>query len=770
MGIAGLLQGVKSTARLAPQSDPPVVITHSQHSSIRDFAHQSVAVDASSWLHKSVYSIADHYVETTERTGTIDARCVAVASKYVLARCHELLTYAKLKCIYLVMDGQRCPLKAVTNQERERRRQENLQQARAASDRDQMYEKYKACIKVKAELGRAVAAAVLRKYGKASSSSTTTTAQPLVQIIWAPYEADAQLVKVCVDGLAQAIITEDSDVLVYAATCQTSVPIVFKLDRNSGRCDVMSMACLLSPTRKSVVTENKQKKKPKAGSLEAFLQAFSEREKRTPGRGVRMFVQACVLAGCDYAPNTLDGVGTVSAFKFVRSAIHRDPDRRFQNILKSLPQKVKRSMNDDLTDYGQLLSKSEAVFYYHPVRDSSTGQVVYLNDPKTNEHVERPSLDRFEDVSFLGDLDSPSKPRSVAFKYNDSFNLASKPTTASGFPTPFLPSQHEDRAITATMAVANPYKKQKKRPLDEEKDRKPLQPKSPNEKKRNASKRQNPFAQFRLDKENPNADKREPASTMLEAYRFGEDVRFVKRVFPRNGTRATLPKPVIQPYARKPSTTSSGDSKNETEEVEIIDVDRETAVSTPESKDHQSTTSKFFPRARTDYARRVTMDLPPDPSESLEEPLPPSAQEEEAQHVEHSTLTAWNVQRLSVSEQFDLYDDFLSPKKHDDPERLVDDIIDSSPDSSVAVIPGPTSQHYRSPVRKAKSTIGPAKPIRFRFGALAPTQEKKERGVGLQREQLNRRGESRASFSSGSTRPMQTTLLTHFSHAAVPRK
>ena len=34
--------------------------------------------------------------------------------------------------------------------------------------------------------------------------------QPRVHVVWSPYEADAQLAKLCLDGLVDAVITEVS--------------------------------------------------------------------------------------------------------------------------------------------------------------------------------------------------------------------------------------------------------------------------------------------------------------------------------------------------------------------------------------------------------------------------------------------------------------------------------------------------------------------------------------------------------------------------------
>lgn len=50
-------------------------------------------------------------------------------------------------------------------------------------------------------------------------------------IIVAPYEADVELVYLCTIGFCQAVMTEDSDVLVYAAVCGLSFPVLYKFDK-----------------------------------------------------------------------------------------------------------------------------------------------------------------------------------------------------------------------------------------------------------------------------------------------------------------------------------------------------------------------------------------------------------------------------------------------------------------------------------------------------------------------------------------------------------
>jgi 5'-3' exonuclease len=556
MGIQGLLQSLKYE-------------THQGH--IRDYAGQSVAVDASSWLHKAVYSIADYYCEITETTNAVDAKCIAAATKYMTTRCQELLTSANIQTVYLVMDGKRCPLKAVTNNDRERRRQENLTEARRykrAGQRDKMYEKYKACIKVRVDLTQAVLAAVAQRFARDGR----------VKLVWSPYEADAQLVKLCMDGLAQAVITEDSDVLVYSVACEVSFPILFKLDRNTGSCDVISMDWFLSPKNANAQDSNTTVDlSKKASGLEPILSTYISRQLRDPGLGGRLFVQSCVLAGCDYSPNLLTGIGLVTAFKHLRSSIHRTSQERFGNVLKLLPRKARAHL--DIVEYEELLAKSEAVFYYHPVCETD-GRIVFLQSPNTADTAavdsgpsHRPNLNRFPgDWSFLGDFSvdgclaqempqpgtavlaqkMPKPGTAKAAPSASNFFGAKRPRKEQSSAPSLLPTRgggpvaarvrYNDsgaQAVAKIVAMANPYNMANKRKRED--GRKALLPKSPNEPN---SKKPNPFAMFARDKENT-------SKTGLKKFlaRDGDDdVRFVKRIFPTDGTRTLIrkaPSPVV---------------------------------------------------------------------------------------------------------------------------------------------------------------------------------------------------------------------------------
>ena len=230
MGINGLLKALSPL--LIPENELNQSQSNNNHNkssskpsssssrpkhNIRQFANKSIAIDASSWLYKASYSCAEILVESIESNPTIPNQ---IAEKrlcsYMIQRCEELLTHASIQSIYLVFDGKRCPLKEVTNIEREKRRRDNLREARRLKrmGRDDLAgDKYRACVKVTDWMAESVAKAIKRKWGdgrgdggaryrnyfqnKSSSSISNHNGNTTrVSCVFSPYEADSQLVKV----------------------------------------------------------------------------------------------------------------------------------------------------------------------------------------------------------------------------------------------------------------------------------------------------------------------------------------------------------------------------------------------------------------------------------------------------------------------------------------------------------------------------------------------------------------------------------------------
>ncbi|KAL7484846.1 hypothetical protein ACHAW6_010445, partial [Cyclotella cf. meneghiniana] len=564
MGINGLLRNLHPLLVPPPthhtrrngHADSHIKIRHN----IKQFASKSLAVDASSWLFKSAYTCADRLVEASER-GVRDPVAEEKYTRYMIGRCRELLGAAQIAIIYLVFDGVRVPLKAGTNADREAKRMAHLAEARRLASlgrREEARERYNKCVKGTEEMARVVSAEVEKVWG--------TGEKARVKCVFSPYEADAQLAKLCVDGICHAVVTEDSDVLVYSATCRRPFPIIYKLDRKDGSCDVVTMDWLLNPkflpppnrtvnrryqqedefeadegsvqnksrnsnrsiserdskrksaferhcseidygdddnmmyapirrtlplplTSTSVSSSNNRARRSTAAtketgtgaSLLTTLRSFAQKEAAHPGAGVRLFVQACVLSGCDYVPNRLSKVGPVTAFKLVKEASHRKPCERFDRVMKSLPNgsKLLSEMPEDdganteetkdndhhgifhscecygdmKEKYLELLSKSEAIFYYHYVKEQASGSIVPLVPLKstgTDHHT--PSLEHFNsDLSFIGSIEEATK--------NEPKAAPLCPRSQTGSPSHQNKSGLTNAKPPATI-VKNTYKKQ----------------------------------------------------------------------------------------------------------------------------------------------------------------------------------------------------------------------------------------------------------------------------------------------------------------------
>ena len=105
-----------------------------------------------------------------------------------------------------------------------------------------------------------------------------------VEVLRAPYEADAQLAYLARNGHVSAVLTEDSDLIAYACPC-----VLLKLDRHTGAAQRMLW--------QDVQTVR---------SGDASLKAFTE----------TMFLELCILCGCDYL-DSIEKIGPKTAVKLM---------------------------------------------------------------------------------------------------------------------------------------------------------------------------------------------------------------------------------------------------------------------------------------------------------------------------------------------------------------------------------------------------------------------------------------------------------------------
>jgi hypothetical protein len=431
------------------------------------------------------------------------------------------------------------------------------------------------------------------------------------------------------------------------ASCNCDAPVIFKLDRATGTCDVVKIKEILnssaSQPRKESHKTGKGKSTPGFGPI---LQGLAYREKSSPGRGVRMFVQACVLAGCDYAPSLLNGIGLVNSFKLVRDNANRPPEAVFKSLLSSLPKKAKKNLSMSIDQYEEILAKSEAVFYYHPVKGEDE-KVALLQNPTSSQDDDDtfkkyfPSLDRFDgDLSFLGDLDDSSTDRdqnlySSAIKVNRENNpLVSNrhvPEAPAGRKWPLVSSktssggynaeEQVNKACRKLAQICNPYQKRKQSAKTEQQSRPNL------------------FAHLahRSEKEN--------AANVASNFFIRRDPRAVKRIFPKVGAASKPPHASDSP--RKPlapgsvnnasnsnrlsSLSSPGkENANNAPGRNNLNVAIRTSIDVEESErpmiaqfDYDSSTSPEAP-SRKDAASKDKLEDDDSDSESVLNPLAPS--------------------------------------------------------------------------------------------------------------------------------------------------
>lgn len=244
MGISGLLPLLKD-------------IQHSTH--VEAYRGKTLGIDAYVWLHRGAYACA-----TDLALGRPTTRFIT----YAMHRIRMLQHYGVKP--YVVFDGAQLPSKAGTERERAARRREHRMRGlqfhaekRTSAARDAFVRSVDITPALAYELIKQ-----LRVHG--------------IPYLVAPYEADAQLAYLERHGIIDAIITEDSDLLVFGCN-----KVLFKLD-TYGNCLEIDRARF---------------DKVKQLSFEGWTH--------------QEFRQMAILSGCDYLPS-ITGMGLKNAHKFLR--------------------------------------------------------------------------------------------------------------------------------------------------------------------------------------------------------------------------------------------------------------------------------------------------------------------------------------------------------------------------------------------------------------------------------------------------------------------
>uniref|UniRef100_A0A182NGF0 Exonuclease 1 n=1 Tax=Anopheles dirus TaxID=7168 RepID=A0A182NGF0_9DIPT len=303
MGITGLL---------------PFLEKASSACHLRELRGKCVAIDTYCWLHRGAFGCAERLARG-EPTDFHIQYCL----KYV-----QLLLSYNIKPI-LVFDGQHLPAKAAT----EAKRRENRENARRRG----------------AELLREGRIDEARSFLRRCVDITHEMAHQLIQAcrardvdcVVAPYEADAQLAYLNRADIAQYVITEDSDLVLFGCT-----RVLFKLDlTGAGRLVEASKLHL----------------------------AMGCREDRYQ---FAKFRYMCILSGCDYL-DSLPGIGLGKACRFIKST--EDPDIR--RALAKMPAYLNMRQLAVTEEYKDEFLKADATFKHMVVYDPVHRRQTRLEDP-----------------------------------------------------------------------------------------------------------------------------------------------------------------------------------------------------------------------------------------------------------------------------------------------------------------------------------------------------------------------------------------------------
>lgn len=297
MGVSGLLPLLKSIQR---------------NTSLKAYAGQTLGVDAFGWLHRGAVACSLQLALDKPTTQYV---------QFVLNKVRMLLDFGITP--YLVFDGAALPSKAGTNAKRKAERT-------AAKELGLSLYRSGKSNEAKLELQKAVSITPQMTYTVIKALRKLN-----VQILVAPYEADAQLVYLEQQGIIDGVLSEDSDLLVFGVK-----KLITKLDQY-GACIEIDRADLC-----------RNKDISFAGWSDA------------------MFRRMAILSGCDYLDNVTK-IGLKTAHELVKK--HKEAPK----IVRAMAFNGKYVVPESyLTDFND----AERAFLYHRVFCPKAGKLMFLNE------------------------------------------------------------------------------------------------------------------------------------------------------------------------------------------------------------------------------------------------------------------------------------------------------------------------------------------------------------------------------------------------------
>lgn len=304
MGITGLLPFMEKATRPCHVSE---------------FRGGTVAVDAYCFLHKGVSSCAEQLAR-----GEDNQMYVQYCLKYV-----KMLQSYDIHVV-MVFDGRNLPAKAETEVKRRESRKKAKQRAAELLLLGKT-EEARSHLKQSIDITPKMAHNVIRECRKLN-----------VDCIVSPYESDAQMAFFSLKGVAECVITEDSDLVLFG--CKQ---ILYKLDlQGAGR-----------------LVESKNLLKTMKIRPDQFT--FDK------------FRFMCILSGCDYV-NSLSGIGLKKAEKFFQLTAETNPEI----FLDRIPRYLNMKHLVVTEEYKKNVLIANATFLHQVVFDPYKKKLVHLTDPE----------------------------------------------------------------------------------------------------------------------------------------------------------------------------------------------------------------------------------------------------------------------------------------------------------------------------------------------------------------------------------------------------
>ncbi|KAJ9073858.1 Rad2 nuclease [Entomophthora muscae] len=313
MGITGLLPALKSIAR-------PI--------SLEEYRGKTVGVDAYVWLHRAVHGCAYEL-----GLGIPTTRYLSYCTKWLDMFAHYGVTP------YLVFDGRRLPSKLSTETERQAKRQSMRKLALShhlAGEKKQAEEYFQRSIDITPEIAYTLMQVLIERK---------------LPYVVAPYEADAQLAFLSRNGHLAAVVSEDSDLLVFECP-----RVIYKLDITGAGSEI------------------RHEDIPKVPDMQRLFESNPEK-----------FRHLCILSGCDYLPS-VQGIGLKTAAKFIASSSN------YLEAIKTISHSPRFKVP---SNYAREFVRAEMTFRFQWVYDPTTKEIVHLTSP--------PDLLAKYDMLFLGE-------------------------------------------------------------------------------------------------------------------------------------------------------------------------------------------------------------------------------------------------------------------------------------------------------------------------------------------------------------------------------